>query len=284
MIRKFSTGSMSKKAHIALLKNLLLICNLAALVLYLTMHIIFFDFPLALPEETVIVVNITAIASIFAAAISLLLFLTDMADKIYRQKSGMRIPLYAKAIPIAAIVLVVFLNACNNAATTETKKDTATQRVVTPAASTATAAPAVAEGTRTEASTGMHTVYTGLEPYHIYLLMNGEKLNHTDIPIGEKFTLAVEGVKGLVEKDGKVSVGCSLLVSDAGGRILIDEKDQYAGRDEMTLQQAKTLTCTIQTSEAMEWEKRYTVLVKFWDKNGSGKIETRVIFRAIDMP
>lgn len=40
------------------------------------------------------------------------------------------------------------------------------------------------------------------------LVMNDEVLNHTDIPIGEKFIVINDGVSGLVAKNGKVKVGC----------------------------------------------------------------------------
>lgn len=114
--------------------------------------------------------------------------------------------------------------------------------------------------------------------------MNDEVLNHTDIPIGEKFFLINDNVKGLKEKDGKISVGCSLKITDQKGKVLLDEKDLFKGEDVFKKEDAKMLRCTINTGDPMQWEEKYDVQVKFWDKYGDGYIENKVTIRAIDIP
>ncbi|RYY46298.1 MAG: hypothetical protein EOO06_14795 [Chitinophagaceae bacterium] len=139
-------------------------------------------------------------------------------------------------------------------------------------------------GVKKDFDTGLTSSYRNMEPKKVFLVMNQEVLNHVDIPIGEKFLLINEDVRGLTEKDGKVSVGCSLKLTDQNGRILLDEQDLFAGNDIFKPEDAAVLRCTVTTGQPMQWEEKYNVAVKFWDKYGDGYIDNRVVIRAIDIP
>ena len=142
----------------------------------------------------------------------------------------------------------------------------------------------VAAGIKKDLTTGLTSTYKNMEPEKVFLVMNDEVLNHNDIPIGEKFFVINENVKGLKEKDGKVSVGCSLSITDKKGKVLLDEKDLFRGEDIFKKEDATMLRCTVTTGSPMEWEEKYDVHVKFWDKYGDGSIENKVTIRAIDIP
>ena len=114
--------------------------------------------------------------------------------------------------------------------------------------------------------------------------MNDEVLNHTDIPIGEEFMVINDDINGLISKDGKVKVGCYLKIADSSGKILLEEKDLFAGKDEFSIEDARMLKCTVSTGEPMKWEEKYNVLVSFWDKQGKGRIDNKVTIRMIDIP
>lgn len=60
-----------------------------------------------------------------------------------------------------------------------------------------------------------------MEPEWVFLLMNEGVLNPKDIPLGEKFLEINENVKGPTEKNGKISIGCSLKMNDQKGKIKI---------------------------------------------------------------
>ena len=62
-------------------------------------------------------------------------------------------------------------------------------------------------GVKKDLATGLVTSYKGMEPAQTLLVMNDEVLNHTDIPIGEKFIVINDDVSGLVTENGKVKVG-----------------------------------------------------------------------------
>lgn len=131
-------------------------------------------------------------------------------------------------------------------------------------------------------NTGMTTTWSGMKPEESKMVMNGEELNHNDIPIGESFEIINEGVTGLTVKNNKVSIGCSLEITDSTGKVLLSEPDLFAGKNEM--EKVDFLRCTVNTGEPMQWEERYTVKVIFTDKYGQGRIENLVIIRAIDIP
>lgn len=139
-------------------------------------------------------------------------------------------------------------------------------------------------GIKKDLTTGLSSSYKNMEPQKVFLVMNGEELNHTDIPLGEKFYVINDNVKGLTEKDGKVSVGCSLQIIDKKGKVLLDETDLFRNADIFDRDSATVLRCGVTTGNPMQWEENYDVHVKFWDKYGDGNIENKVTIRAIDVP
>ncbi|RYD74816.1 MAG: hypothetical protein EOP53_17580 [Sphingobacteriales bacterium] len=158
-----------------------------------------------------------------------------------------------------ALVCIIFLSACNGSV-------------------------GGSAGIKKDLNTGLSSSYKNMEPQKVYLLMNGETLNHVDIPIGEKFYVINDNVKGLTEKDGKVSVGCSLKITDKKGKVLLDEADLFKGEDIFHRDSATVLRCAVTTGNPMQWDEKYDVDVRFWDKYGDGSIENKVTIKAIDIP
>lgn len=130
---------------------------------------------------------------------------------------------------------------------------------------------------------GLIATYNIIKPKEIKLIMNGEELNHTDIPLGESFIL-VNYATGLTKKNGTVSIGCSLLIKDKKGKELINVPDLFEGDDILKASNVTRLRCTINTGKPMEWEEKYQVRVVFWDKYGTGKITNNFTIRMIDIP
>lgn len=139
-------------------------------------------------------------------------------------------------------------------------------------------------GVKKDLRTGLSSSYKNMEPEKVFLVMNEEVLTHTDIPLGEKFMVINENVKGLEEREGKISLGCSLKITDQKGNVLLEAKDLFEGKELFKPEDASMLKCTVTTGDPMEWEKQYDIQVVFWDKYGDGKIENKVTIRAIDVP
>lgn len=139
-------------------------------------------------------------------------------------------------------------------------------------------------GIKKDFNTGLTATYKNIEPDEVLLVMNDEVLNHTDIPIGESFLLINKNIKGLVEKNDKVSVGCSLTISDKKGKKILEAADLFKDNDTFNKKDVTYLKCTVSTGEPMQWEETYDVVVTFWDKYGTGKIVNNVSIRIIDIP
>lgn len=139
-------------------------------------------------------------------------------------------------------------------------------------------------GVTKDFNTGLTAQYINMQPKSVFLVMNSEVLGHTDIPLGESFVLVNDEIEGMIEKNGHVSAGCSLRISDENGKILLEEKDLFAGNDVFKKDSATRLKCTINTGKPMEWEKNYNIQVVFWDKYGTGKIINECTIRSIDIP
>lgn len=139
-------------------------------------------------------------------------------------------------------------------------------------------------GVTKDFNTGLTAQYINMQPKSVFLVMNSEVLGHTDIPLGESFVLVNDEIEGMIEKNGNVSAGCSLRISDENGKILLEEKDLFADNDVFKKDSATRLKCTINTGKPMEWEKNYNIQVVFWDKFGTGKIINECTIRSIDIP
>jgi hypothetical protein len=150
--------------------------------------------------------------------------------------------------------------------------------------STSTKVLSVSQGSITNPPTGMKAAYRNIETSDIKLVMNDEVLGHTDIPLGEKFYIINNGIKGLTQKEGMVSIGCSLLITDEKGATIMNVADLFSGNDVFKKEEVETLRCSVSTGLPMESEAHYLVKAKFWDKYGDGFIENVVKIRVIDMP
>ena len=134
------------------------------------------------------------------------------------------------------------------------------------------------------AGTGLTAVYKDLVPTDVFLLANNEELNNNEIPLGEPFILVNNHTKGFVEKDGKVSFGCSLIIKDEAGTELMNEPDLFKGEDILQASPTTVLRCTVNTGSPMKEGQKYQVAVRFWDKYGKGQIENTVTIKIIGHP
>ena len=150
--------------------------------------------------------------------------------------------------------------------------------------STSTKVLSVVQGNISSPATGMKTAYRNIEASSAKLIMNDEVLGHSDIPLGEKFYIINEGIKGLTVKDGNVAIGCALEIKDESGNTIMNEADLFNDNSLFKKEEVNQLRCAVSTGLPMESENFYTVKARFWDKYGEGFIENVVKIRVIDMP
>ena len=139
-------------------------------------------------------------------------------------------------------------------------------------------------GIKKDLSTGLKTEYKNIEPEEAMLVMNDEVLNNNDIPLGNQFAIVNKSVKGLTEKEGKISLGCSLLITDMKGNVILSEPDLFKDNGTVDAEKSAYLKCTVSTGKPMEWKEKYNVKTGFWDKWGDGKITNEVTIRMNDIP
>ena len=100
-------------------------------------------------------------------------------------------------------------------------------------------------GIKKDLGTGLQTEYKNIEPEEAMLVMNDEVLNHNDIPLGEQFAIVNKSVKGFTEKDGKISLGCSLLITDMKGNVILKEPDLFKDNGTVDAEKSEYLKCTV---------------------------------------
>ena len=140
-------------------------------------------------------------------------------------------------------------------------------------------------GISSDINTGMVTTYSKIKPEESVLVMNEEKIGHTKIPLGQKFVVINTKVKGLVVKDNKVAIGCSLKIIDGKGQSLLDEADLFTNDSGIyDIKDAEYLKCTVSTGKPMAVGEEYKVVIQFWDKYGTGTIDNKLTISIVDIP
>lgn len=257
MHRILFSKKLTKQDHVRIVKSLLIFTNITALLLYGFLRILFYNTPISATDDMIALLKTIMVGSAAALLLYSLLLMIELIDYIVSQKRPSPYPV-VKYAGVAIITMFIFyLVGCK---------------------------AEYHAGIHKDLNTGMVTSYENLEPASTLLVMNNEVLNHTDIPLGENFILINDDVKGLVEKDGKVSAGCKLVITDKNGKNVLTEPDLFKGEDVFLKEKAKCLKCTISTGKPMDWDENYDVAVTFWDKFGDGKIENKFKVRMIDIP
>ncbi len=226
-----------------------------AVIVFCWVRILFFEVPFSLWEDSLTLCKTILTAWVIMAAFKIVWYL------LLQLAAALRPALLRKPATVRWVIVLILsasLYACQ--------------------------AQTAAKGFSIDGSTGLNTRYTGMMPEETRMVMNGEVLNHTDIPLGEKFTIINEGIKGLTVKGKKVAVGCSLLITDTTGKTILSEPDLFAKNPEFDKDSVQYLQCKVNTGAPMEWDELYIVKVIFWDKYGQGKIENTVRIRMIDEP
>ena len=244
------------KIHLKIVSVILISSVFLSLLTYLFLRVLFFDFSIPIREE-VINLSKTLLTGVGIGLLIYFLFiLTGVIETLLRDWRKMR-PVIKFVLPLMIIALIVLASACSERIKVGIKKDL---------------------------STGLVSDYSDMEPGKVMLVMNDEVLNHADIPIGEKFMLINDNISGMKTIDGKVSVGCSLMITDTTGKTIFKDDDLFKENSSFYEKDAKMLKCTVSTGLPMEAEEYYNVYVKFWDKKGKGSITNKVTIHMIDMP
>ncbi len=122
MFTQFNSD-INAKMHFQIFKMLLLASNTVCLFLYAFMHFIFFDFPVEVADEVIILAKLVVVASSFALLISILIALADVVDFFILRRKKIEIPNYPKTVSVAIVAIVLMLYACKQPMNSGIKKD-----------------------------------------------------------------------------------------------------------------------------------------------------------------
>jgi hypothetical protein len=237
-------------------------------IVYGFVRLLFYEYPITYIEEAALLAKTALCGLLIAAALYLVVVLYGALKKWFRHFSLQAFTQLAACFLFVISTASVFTACESSGMSVETNFGGKKERM----------------GVVQDNGTGLKATYKNIEPDAIHLVMNGETLNHTDIPLGETFMIVNEGIEGLVQKEGKVSVGCSLRITDSTGQVLLEADDLFKSGGVYDAGNVKYLKCTVSTGKPMQWEENYKVQATFWDKYGDGKINNEVTIRAIDMP
>ncbi|TAD98391.1 MAG: hypothetical protein EAZ97_10955 [Bacteroidetes bacterium] len=118
---------------------------------------------------------------------------------------------------------------------------------------------------------------SGLVAGDIYLEVDGKRLDKNEVLFGSNVFLFVAGLNNLEQKDGKVFIGCSMVVSDSTGKILAESEDVFAQYKDSGIspQDAANLNINMDTGDPMVAGSTYNWKARFFDRlNPKNEIKT----------
>lgn len=137
------------------------------------------------------------------------------------------------------------------------------------------------QGIKKDFLTGLTTKEDGLKVDEVYLTIDGEKTDSTELAIGSQGVINFKGVDYWKVVDGKVFPGAAILVVDEDGKTVMEEKDlfeQYKD-DGVTLEQAKDITLSLTIGTPLKAGQNYTWKGRIWDRQNGKKIDTDFGFK-----
>lgn len=136
------------------------------------------------------------------------------------------------------------------------------------------------KGVKKDLGTGLTTSYNGFSVEDVYMVLNDEtvKMNSNEAPLGSRIQVVVTGVENFTEENGKVFPGCTIILTDAQGKELLNLPDAFSDAAAgLNKEEATTLRATVTTGDPMQKGATYHLQCRFFDKkNGENKILTDV--------
>ena len=124
------------------------------------------------------------------------------------------------------------------------------------------------KGVKKDLSTGLSASYSGFSIEDIYLSSEEQRLSNNSVAMGSKIYITATGVENFKVKDGKVYPGCTIILTDKGGKEMLNLPDAFSDLvNGTTTPEAKTLQANITTGNPMAVGETYHLYVRFYDKN-----------------
>jgi len=135
-------------------------------------------------------------------------------------------------------------------------------------------------GVNKDLLSGLKLTNNGLSYKEGYLSKAKVKVTDTEFAMRDTVYLFLSGIEGYTEKEGRVFMGASMVITDPDGKKVMDEQDLFSSYDQTgaSKEDASVLSLSLITGEPMVAGVKYLWKSRIWDKNGKGVIEAEVEF------
>lgn len=120
---------------------------------------------------------------------------------------------------------------------------------------------------------GVQVKATGLKVSQAFLVDQSGNLVPDDnlVKVNEYLTLRLF-IDGWTTKAGMVNLGASEKLETSEKEIILDEKDLFAGNEQVTAEDAKVIALKVVLTGVNKLYDYYLVTFRVWDKNGTGEV------------
>jgi hypothetical protein len=127
---------------------------------------------------------------------------------------------------------------------------------------------------------GLSTTGDQLSCGDVYLSANGQKVNFSTFPYGERFHLNFSDLKGLKAENGKVFPDLAMFVLDRKGDTILQARDLYKEySDGIDSSSPVDLYAKLTAANPIHSDQDYTLFVKIHDKKGKGSFVAKLDFK-----
>jgi len=120
----------------------------------------------------------------------------------------------------------------------------------------------------------------GLITDSVFIEINGTKLSAAKIPLHTNINMVFKGIDGFSENNGLINLGASTTVKDSSDQIIYHIADIFFDIDKDGVDYfliKNQLVLTLPPSSLFRPNSCYFWENIIWDKNGPGKIKTKVL-------
>ena len=141
-----------------------------------------------------------------------------------------------------------------------------------------------AVGVKKDLMTDLTVSNNGLSYEDVYLSSDGKRLQDNKFVMNQKIFIQLEGVDGFNLKENMAYPGASILVTDKSGNVVLDLKDLFEQYSEIGVksEDAALLSASLNIGTPMVAGMEYTLVSRFWDKNGDGDITCELGFSVVE--
>jgi len=121
------------------------------------------------------------------------------------------------------------------------------------------------KGVKADLTTGLKYSYNGFGIDEAKVFCNGSPAKSRNYPEGSILKIELHGIRNYEVENGKISPGCSIVVTDEEQNIVLQSDDLFKGV-EVSKEQFAVPNITVTFGNSFSAGKKYTLNAHFYDK------------------